>query len=648
MIRALSGLRAGPSHSCHEIVGSIMLQRMRTSTGSWIAKGILGLLVLSFLGWGVADYTTSGSTGTVVAKVGDREIGYQEFQLAYQRFLRGQRLNAVDPEVARQLRLAESVVQNLASTALYEAEASDKNLTASDAMVRRAIEERPEFRAGGNFSRAAFENALARLGLNEAAYVETARRELGRGQLIGAVTSGSDAPPSLVDMLFDHFGERRSVEYMVMPITAVVPQGNPEEDELKALYEERKEDFRRPELRSMTYVLISPEALARDIEITDQEVTDAFEQRRDSYGQPERRTLSQILFASADEARATAEALKGLPPADVAVKVEEMDLDLIELGTFTKEAVPNEGLAEAAFALDSPGATDAFEGAFGWSIAVVTAIEEGVEPNLEEVRESLAADLALDRAYDEVFERGKQLEDAYGQGMSLEEAAQSVGLEVHTVEAVDASGHGPTGDALEGLPAGLKFLRTAFDLETGDVSFLETSESNAMFMVRVDAITPSAIPSYDEVAAQVGDVWREEALFDAAEKRAEILAERLSEGSELSVLAQIMGAEFATIEELARDGLSAGGNRLPQALARELFALSVGEATYAADGDNFIIARLTGVKPAGDAADEAFRQTLANAVTTGMAQDLVEQLGVALRDRYTIETNPEVYEQVYR
>ena len=111
---------------------------------------------------------------------------------------------------------------------------------------------------------------------------------------------------------------------MVMPITAVVPQGNPGEDELKALYEERKEDFRRPELRSMTYVLISPEALARDIEITDQEVTDAFEQRRDSYGQPERRTLSQILFASADEARAAAETLKGLPPEDVAVKVEEM------------------------------------------------------------------------------------------------------------------------------------------------------------------------------------------------------------------------------------------------------------------------------------------------------------------------------------
>lgn len=648
MIRALSGPRAGPSHSCHETVGSIMLQRMRSSTGSWIAKGILGLLVLSFLGWGVADYTTSGSTGTVVAKVGDREIGYQEFQLAYQNFIRSQRLNAVDPDVARQLRIAESVVQNLTSTALYEAEASSKNLTASDGMVRQAIEGRPEFRSGGSFSRAAFENALARLGLNEAAYVDTARRELGRGQLIGAVTSGSDAPPSLVDMLFEHFGERRSAEYMIMPIDSVAAQGSPNETDLQALYEERKEDFRRPELRSLSYVLISPEMLASAMEIPEEEVAAAFEQRRDSYGQPERRSLSQILFSSEEDARAAAESLADVPADEIAAKAEELGLEVIELGTFTKESVPNEGLSEAAFSLEQTGATEAFEGAFGWSIAVVTDIEEGIEPNLDDVRESLAADLALDRAYDEVFERGSQLEDAFGQGMSLEDAAQSVGLEVQTVEAVDESGHGPSGEVLDGLPAGLKFLRTAFDLDTGEVSFLETTESNAMFMVRVDTITPSAIPAYSEVEEEVRTVWQEEAQYDAAEARAETLAERLSEGSEIAVLAQIMGVDSASIEELARDGMSASGNRLPQSLARELFALNVGEATYAADGENFVVARLTGISPAEETSDETFRQSLANAVTTGMAQDLVEQLGVALRERYSIETNPEVYEQVYR
>lgn len=625
-----------------------MLQRMRSSTGSWIAKGILGLLVLSFLGWGVADYTTSGSTGTVVAKVGDREIGYQEFQLAYQRFIRSQRLNAVDPDVARQLGLAESVVQNLTATALYETEANSKNLTASDGMVRQAIEGRPEFRSGGTFSRAAFENALARLGMNEAAYVDTARRELGRGQLIGAVTSGSDAPPSLVDMLFDHFGERRSAEYMIMPIDSVAAQGTPDDEELTALYEERKEDFRRPELRSLSYVLISPESLARDIDIPDEEVAAAFEQRRDSYGQPERRTISQILFSTEDAARTAADTLMDVPAEEIPAKAEELELDLIELGTFTKDSVPNEGLANAAFALEAPGASDAFEGAFGWSVAVVTEIEEGVEPDLDEVRESLAADMALDRAYDEVFERGSQLEDAFGQGMSLEDAAQSVGLDVQTVDAVDESGHGPSGETLEGLPAGLKFLRTAFELESGEVSFLETTESNAMFMVRVDAVTPSAIPSFAEVESEVREVWQEEAQYDAAEARAETLAERLGEGSEIAVLAQIMGAETATVDDLARDGLSASGNRLPQALARKLFDLDVGKATFAEDGDNFIIARLTGITPAAQASDENFRQSLANAVTTGMAQDLVEQLGVALRGRHTIETNPEVYEQVYR
>ncbi len=39
-----------------------MLQKMRASTGSWIAKAILGLLVLSFLGWGVSSYEGLGNS----------------------------------------------------------------------------------------------------------------------------------------------------------------------------------------------------------------------------------------------------------------------------------------------------------------------------------------------------------------------------------------------------------------------------------------------------------------------------------------------------------------------------------------------------------------------------------------------------------
>lgn len=626
-----------------------MLQRMRSSTGSWIAKGILGLLVLSFLGWGVADYTTTGLTGNVTAKVGEREIGINEFYLAYNRFLQSQRLTTVDPDLAREMRLADAVLNNLTTSALYDAEASARNLTASDQMIRRDIETRPEFQGSdGSFNRNAFDIVLGQNGLSEQAFVETSRRELARGLLINAVTAGSDAPTDLVDMLFEHFGERRATEYMILPIASVSVSETVDDETLQAFFDERQEDFRRPELRSLSYVLISPESLAESMDISEEDLAAEFEERRSSFVQPEQRDLAQIMFTDETAAKEAAAALQDVGIDEIAAKAEELELTVIDLGIFTKQGLPNEGLADAAFGTEEAGVTDAFEGAFGWSIAIVRDIQEGVEPTLEDLRETLTSDIALDRAYGAVQDRGNQLEDFFGQGSSLEEAAESAGLATVVIDAVDASGRDPSGTALENLPAGLTFLRTAYGLEEGEVSFLETTEDNAMFMVRVDAITPAAIPAFSDVAGEVKEAWLEETRYDAAEMRAETLATRLSEGADLAVLASIMQAETAEIEAFARDGQNSAGIQMPQPLARQLFGLNVGEAGFDVDGDNFIIARVTGITTADEATDENFRETLASAVSVGMAQDLVEQLGSALRDRHEITTYPEVYEQVYR
>lgn len=626
-----------------------MLQKMRSSTGSWVAKGILGLLVLSFLAWGVADYTTSGSTGTTVAEVGGQEIGYPEFLNAYQRFVQAQQLSGVGPEVAQQLGLADAVVSNLTTRTLYLAEARSMNLTASDPMVRQEIESRPSFQGPtGEFDRTRFNLFLADSRLSEAAMVETVRDDISRGQLIGALTAGSEAPDAMVRRLFDYVGERRSAEYLSFSIDSVGTPSSADDATLQAFYEDRKEDFRRPELRSLTYVLISPETIAETMEIAEAEIEAAYEARRQEFVQPEQRRIAQILFPSEAEAQAAAEALQGVPADGIPEKAEELGLELIELGSFSKAAVPNPSLAHAAFALDAPGATPAFEGAFGWSVAVVGAIEEGNDPALEDVRDRLARDIALEQAYNEVFQRGEQLEDGFGQGMSLEEAADAADLTARTVEAVDSSGRGPRGQALQDLPSGLSFLRTAFDLQAGEVSFLETTENNAMFMVRVDGITPAAIPPFEEIRDEVRTAWQEEARIDAAESRAETLAARLAEDGDLSLLAQMMGAETGTIDGFTRTGQGPDGARLPAALAQSLFDSEIGGTGFAGDDGTFYVARLTGVTPASEAAEPVLRENLNDAVAVGMAQDLVEQLGTALRDRFDIKTYPEVYQQVYR
>ena len=631
-----------------------MLQSMRSSSGSWIAKGILGLLVLSFLGWGIADYAHVGMHDTTVARVGDREINIIEFTQRYQQTLRQQQLLSIDPSVAEQLGLAGNVLQGMTTRILYEEEAIDLDLTASDGMVRQAIQQRPEFAGlGGQFDRGQFNFALSSLGVSEADFVELQRRELAADGFIGSVLSGSAAPAAMTDLLYRYFGERRDARYITLTPDAVAGDAAaeiPSEADLEAFFEERGEDFRRPELRSLRYVSITPEAVAEGIEIADAVLEDVFDQRRGEFIQPEQRGISQIVFPSEADAQAAAEALAGLEGDAITVKIDELGLSLIELGVFGQDGIPNPALGEAAFALPGTGVTGAFEGTFGWSIAVVTEIVEGEDPTLDDVVDQLRADLQLDEAYDEVFALGSSLEDAYGAGSSLATAAQEVGLEAVVVEAVDAGGLGPDGQAITDLPAGLSFLRTAFDLDDGEVSFLETTEANAQFMVEVISITPSAIPPLEQVRAAAILAWQEEQQLLAVETLADTLLEQLDGGADLATLAAEISLEVIETIGFSRDGQTDGAGSLPSVLAQDLFAASDGDAVVTADGDRFHVSVLTATKAAGTSApgDEDLRDSLQSAIARGMGQDLVDQWGQALEGRISVETFPEVYTQVYQ
>ena len=630
-----------------------MLQSMRSSSGSWIAKGILGLLVISFLGWGIADYTHVGQHDTTVARVGDREINLMEFTNLYQNSLQSQNLRSLSPEVAQQLQLADSVLRSSIRRYLYEQAAVDLGLTASDEMVRAAIQDRQEFRGlGGQFDRGRFNFFLASLGVAEADFVELQRRELAAQGFIGTFIAGTAAPNGVSKLLFDYFGERRNAQYITLtPENApiVMTQQIASDSELAAFYEARGEDFRRPELRSLRYVSITPEGVAEGIDVAEDLVQEAYEQRRSEFERPEQRAISQIVFSSQEDAEAAASALAGLEGDAISQQVETLGLSLIELGEFAQDGIPNPALAEAAFSLAGPGVTGAFEGAFGWSVAVVTAIIAGEDPSLEAVADQLRADLALDEAYDEVFALGSALEDAYGAGSTLAQAGEQVGLEVVLVDAVDQRGNGPDGQALTDLPAGLSFLRTAFDLDDGEVSFLETTDANAQFMVEVVSITPSAIPPLDQIRDLVLLAWQEEQLLLAVEEMAESLVDRLSAGATLNEVAAEATLDIVTTTGFSRDGQVLSGDRVPSLLAQDLFAAATGDALLSVDGDSFHIAVLTGITQAGSGGegDDTLRDTLEATLSQGMGQDLIDQWGQALQNTISVETFPQVYNQVY-
>ena len=55
-----------------------MMEWLREMSRGWVAKILLGLLVLSFAVWGIADVFRSDLTGATIVSAGDQKIDGQQ------------------------------------------------------------------------------------------------------------------------------------------------------------------------------------------------------------------------------------------------------------------------------------------------------------------------------------------------------------------------------------------------------------------------------------------------------------------------------------------------------------------------------------------------------------------------------------------
>src|SRR5262245_8163891 len=132
-----------------------MLDQMRRGVGNWLAKGLLGLLIVAFAIWGIGDYVRRIAR-SAPAKVGDTEITAEQLRQAYQEEMNaisrrlGRRLT---PEQARLFGIEQSALARLVNAAAVDRHARDLDLSLSNAGVADIVKSEPAFQgADGKFS----------------------------------------------------------------------------------------------------------------------------------------------------------------------------------------------------------------------------------------------------------------------------------------------------------------------------------------------------------------------------------------------------------------------------------------------------------------------------------------------------------------
>ncbi|MEQ9248401.1 MAG: SurA N-terminal domain-containing protein, partial [Nitratireductor sp.] len=378
-----------------------MLDSLRNAASTWIAKLLLGLLVVSFAVWGISGQVLNDQSRNVLS-AGSSSVSMLDFRLAYDRQINAlsQQLGTrVTREQAVAFGLDDQVLQQLAAGALLDEEARRLGLGLSGDKLAQLTADDPAFRGpDGRFDRQQFDFVLRQIGMRPEDYLKNREQVAIRQQIVEAATDGMSVPDELFKNLALYRGEDRTVEYLAVPRALVEPVAQPDDATLQAWFDERKDAYAAPEYRKFSYVKLEPSDIADPEGISDAQVQKAYEDLRDRYTTPEKRTIDQIVFSDRTAAEAALkDLLDGKNFADVATAAGKSSAD-IALGTLSRDDVADDAVADAAFSLEANQFSDVIDGAFGPVIIYVSDIQPEVVQPLSEVESEIRQDLALEEA----------------------------------------------------------------------------------------------------------------------------------------------------------------------------------------------------------------------------------------------------------
>ncbi|TPK49905.1 peptidylprolyl isomerase [Mesorhizobium sp. B2-5-4] len=617
-----------------------MLGILRSAASTWVAKTLLSLLVVSFAAWGISGRLMGGLAGhDSVITAGGTKVSINEYRLAYDRQLAvmsqqfGQRLTH---EQAKALGIDNQVLAQLVSGAVLDEQARKLGLGLSKDRLAELTREDPAFKGpGGQFDRRTFDYMLHEVGMRPEDYLKNRAQVAVRQQIVEAVSDGLKAPDTFFKAVALYRGEDRTVDYLTLPKTLVEPIEAPSDSVLKAYFEANKKTYAAPEYRKFSYVRLEPVDIMDTTAVTDQQVSDDYNKNKARYTTPEMRTIEQLVFKTPDAAKAALDSLKAGATFDKLVIAEGKTPADTLLGTLAKDKIADKAVADAAFALNVNEVSQVVQGTFGPVLLRVTEIKPEVVKPLAEVSDQIRKDLALGEASRILLDVHDNYEDTRASGSSLADAAAKLKLKDITVDAIDRNGLRPDGSIVKDLPESPSLIKAVFDAEPNTENEALTTADNGFVFYEVGSITPARDRTLDEVRQKVVADWTAAETTKRLAAKADELEKRLKAGATLDVIAGDLKLEKQTKRGLKREADDADFGKEGAAV---MFGVGEGGTGLipSPTGDGQILFKVAEVfEPAGADASSV-PDDAQKSFTSGMSDDLLDQLVAQLQTQYDV------------
>ncbi|MGA0600659.1 peptidyl-prolyl cis-trans isomerase [Caulobacter sp. KR2-114] len=583
-----------------------MTGSIRPTARNPIAVAMMGILTLVFLIIGVSGgggglpnaFRSIDANAVIVA--GSHTVSQAEFKRIFE-----QRKQQIDQQQGQPVPLDllvengidQQIVDTLAAERSELEMLSRAGIRPSNSMIDAFLKRQPRFQnpVTGAFDASAYTGWLQSEGLTAREVQEEVRDELADEQFGLGLRYGFHAPRIYTAVAVAQAFANRDVSFFVLDQHAVAPVPPPTDAQLVAYMKAHATDFTLPEMRTFTLVRFSAKEQQASVTVDDAALQREYNFKKDSLSKPETRSLVQIPVKSAAQGADVAARLgKGEDPASVAKAIGAQPIDYADK---PKSAVVDAKIAAAAFGM-SVGQVQVVQGDLGLGVVKVSKITPGQVMTFEQARPQLEQAIRERGARAKVGAMTDKFDEARDGGASLTDAAQKAGATVVSIGPVTAQGQDLTGKPVAGLDP--KILKSAFAEALGgpgtDTQAISSGES---FALRVDKISPPALPPVDQNRDALARRYTAETLFNELKAKADALMAQIRKGGSLEAAAAQVNGHVTHQVGLQRVTAQQQVQTLGQPFLQAIFGVKPGEVFDALGPTGLYIARLDAVR-AGD------------------------------------------------
>lgn len=517
----------------------MLIQQMRTQSQGFVAKIIVGLIIIVFALTGFGAITTFLVPIPKVATVNGIDITEQEMVIALERTRRMRLSSGISASDLDEDELRSQVLNQLVERELLAQTASEYDLYYPESLIDQDILHTPAFLVDEQFDADQFQLVVRSAGYTPVSYKEVVRSDKKFDQLNRGVSASAFITDPEVRRSAMLAQQIRDIAFLRVELKDLHDMVNVSDDEITNYYYENSDQFVIEEMVDLDYIELRRNDLMNLVEVNESEIERFFEEERDKYTREETRQAAHILIEINDEVNAS----------DAKVKIDDLYSRIMSGDDFATLAIefsqdPSsaasggdlgfqlrdsyvEAFEEALFSLSINEITEPVLTEYGYHLIKLLAHEESDEASLDDFRERVEKDFKTMKAEEIFVERSVLLAEVSYEALDLTEPSELLDLQIKSTGLFSRAGG-------SGLTSKLQVIQAAFSedllLDRNNSEVIEIN-ANHHVVVRLKDYQGAQPKPIDAVREEIRDLLAQERAQRLAKQRTEEMLTMLEAGS---------------------------------------------------------------------------------------------------------------------